>query len=81
MTAALFLIAEPVVGQAIEPMVYGQSAGLSPVAVIISATFWTWLWGPIGLIVATPLTMCLVVLGRHIDRLKFLEVMFGDDPH
>jgi predicted PurR-regulated permease PerM len=80
MTAALFLIAEPLVGQAIEPLVCGQSAGLSPVAVIISATFWTWLWGPIGLILATPLTMCLVVWGRHIDRLKFLEVMFGDEP-
>jgi predicted PurR-regulated permease PerM len=74
MTAALFLITEPLVGQAIEPLVvYGQSMGLSPVAVIISATFWTWLWGPIGLILATPLTMCLVVLGRHIDRLKFLR--------
>jgi AI-2E family transporter len=80
MTAALFLITEPLVGQAIEPLVYGQSAGLSPVAVIVSATFWTWLWGPIGLILATPLTTCLVVLGRHMDRLKFLEVMFGDEP-
>jgi hypothetical protein len=80
MTAALFLTAETVVGHAIEPLVYGQSTGLSPVAVIASATFWTWLWGPIGLILATPLTMCLVVLGRHVDRLNFLEVMFGDQP-
>src|SRR4029077_11239787 len=80
MTAALFLIAETVVGQAIEPLLYGQSTGLSPVAVITSATFWTWLWGPIGLILATPLTMCLVVLGRHVDQLKFLEVMFSDEP-
>ena len=80
MTAALFLIAETLVGQAIEPMIYGHSTGLSPVAVITAATFWTWLWGPIGLILATPLTMCLVVLGRHVDQLKFLEVMFGDEP-
>jgi predicted PurR-regulated permease PerM len=80
MTAALFLIAETVVGQAIEPLIYGHSTGLSPVAVITAATFWTWLWGPIGLILATPLTMCLVVLGRHVDQLKFLEVMFGDEP-
>ena len=80
MTAALFLIAEPVVGHVIEPLVYGQSIGLSPVAIIVSATFWTWLWGPIGLILATPLTLCLVVLGRHMDRLKFLAVMFGDEP-
>ena len=80
MTAALFLFAETVVGQAIEPLTYGHSTGLSPVAVITAATFWTWLWGPIGLILATPLTMCLVVLGRHVDQLKFLEVMFGDEP-
>jgi predicted PurR-regulated permease PerM len=80
MTGALFLIAESIVGQAIEPLIYGHSTGLSPVAVITAATFWTWLWGPIGLILATPLTMCLVVLGRHVDQLKFLDVMFGDEP-
>jgi predicted PurR-regulated permease PerM len=80
MTAALFLVAETVVGQAIEPLIYGHSTGLSPVAVITAAAFWTWLWGPIGLILATPLTMCLVVLGRHVDQFKFLDVMFGDEP-
>jgi predicted PurR-regulated permease PerM len=80
LTAALFLVAETLVGQAIEPLIYGHSTGLSPVAVITAATFWTWLWGPIGLILATPLTMCLVVLGRHVDQLKFLDVMFGDEP-
>ena len=79
-TAALFVIVEPIVGHVIEPMLTGQSTGLSPVAVVTSAAFWTWLWGPIGLILATPLTMCLVVLGRHVDRLKFLDVMFGDEP-
>ena len=79
-TAALFVLVEPVVGHVIEPMLYGHSSGLSPVAVIVAATFWTWLWGPIGLILATPLTICLVVVGRHIDRLKFLEVMLGDQP-
>jgi predicted PurR-regulated permease PerM len=79
-TAALFLIVEPITGHVIEPLLYGHSTGLSPVAVITSATFWTWLWGPIGLILATPLTICLVVLGRHVDRLKFLDVMFGDQP-
>jgi predicted PurR-regulated permease PerM len=80
MTAALFLSAETIVGQAIEPLIYGHSTGLSPVAVITAATFWTWLWGPIGLILATPLTMCLVVLGRYVDQLEFLDVMFGDEP-
>jgi hypothetical protein len=79
-TAALFLITEPIVGHVIEPVVYGHSSGLSPVAVVVSATFWTWLWGPIGLILATPLTICLVVLGRHVERLKFLEVMLGSEP-
>jgi hypothetical protein len=79
-TATLFLVAEPITGHVIEPMLYGHSTGLSPVAVIASATFWTWLWGPIGLVLATPLTMSLVVLGRHVDQLKFLDVMFGDQP-
>jgi hypothetical protein len=79
-TLGLFLIVEPVVGHVIEPMVYGHSTGLSPVAVVAAATFWTALWGPIGLVLATPLTVCLVVLGRHVDRLEFLDVMFGDRP-
>ena len=78
--AALFLIVEPLVSQVIEPLLYGRSTGLSPVAVVVSATFWTALWGPIGLVLATPLTICLVVLGRHVENLKFLEVMFGDRP-
>jgi len=80
MTAALFLIAETVVGQAIEPMIYGHSTGLSPVAVITAATFWTWLWGPIGLLLSTPLTVCLVVLGRHVPQLEFLDVILGNEP-
>jgi predicted PurR-regulated permease PerM len=79
-TAVLFFVVEPAVGQIIEPMVYGRSTGLSPVAVVVSATFWTALWGPIGLVLATPLTVCLVVLGRHVERLAFLAVMFGDRP-
>ena len=79
-TAALFFVVEPAVGQIVEPMVYGRSTGLSPVAVVVSATFWTALWGPIGLVLATPLTVCLVVLGRHVERLAFLDVMFGDRP-
>ena len=79
-TLALFLVVEPVVGHVVEPMVYGHSTGLSPVAVVAAATFWTALWGPIGLVLATPLTVCLVVLGRHVERLAFLDVMFGDRP-
>jgi predicted PurR-regulated permease PerM len=79
-TIALFVVVEPIVGHVLEPMVYGHSTGLSPVAVVASATFWTALWGPIGLVLATPLTVCLVVLGRHVERLEFLDVMFGDRP-
>jgi predicted PurR-regulated permease PerM len=79
-TAALFAALELLAGQVIEPLVYGHSSGLSPVAIIVSASFWTWLWGPIGLVLATPLTICLVVVGRHVDRLRFLEVMLGDQP-
>ena len=79
-TAALFVIVEPLAGHVVEPMLYGHSSGLSPVAIVVSATFWTWLWGPIGLVLATPLTICLVVLGRHVDRLKFLEVLLGNEP-
>ena len=79
-TAALFLVVEPIFGHGIEPLLYGHSSGLSPVAVVASATFWTWLWGPIGLVLATPLTVCLVVLGRHVDRLNFLQVLLGDEP-
>ena len=79
-TAVLFFVVEPAIGQVVEPMVYGRTTGLSPVAVVVSATFWTALWGPIGLVLATPLTVCLVVLGRHVERLAFLDVMFGDRP-
>ncbi|WP_425493268.1 AI-2E family transporter [Microvirga zambiensis] len=80
MTAALFIVVEPIAGHVVEPLVYGHSTGLSPVAVVVSATFWTWLWGPIGLVLATPLTVCLVVLGRHVEQLEFLDVMLGDRP-
>ncbi len=79
-TAALFVVLEPLVGQFIEPLLYGHSTGLSPFAVLVSALFWTWLWGPVGLLLSTPLTVCLVVLGRHVDKLEFLDVLFGDRP-
>ncbi|MBS0504191.1 MAG: AI-2E family transporter [Proteobacteria bacterium] len=80
LTALLFLTAEPVMGYVVEPMVYGHSTGLSPLAVIVAAIFWTWLWGPIGLLLSTPITLCLVVLGRHVPQLEFIDVLFGDRP-
>lgn len=79
-TAALYLTAESVTGQLIEPVVYGRNMGLSAVAVVVAAIFWTWLWGPVGLLLSTPLTMCLVVMGRHVEPLQFLDVLLGDQP-
>ena len=77
-TAVLYVLVEGTTGQVIEPLVYGHSTGLSPFSVAVAAIFWSWLWGPIGLILSTPLTLCLVVMGRHIKKLEFLDVMLGD---
>jgi hypothetical protein len=79
-TAALFLGLEAITGQVIEPVIQGHSTGLSPVAVVVAATFWAWLWGPVGLVLAVPLTVVLVVLGRHVEALKFFDVLLGDRP-
>ncbi|WP_286838983.1 AI-2E family transporter, partial [Acidiphilium sp. 34-64-41] len=79
-TAALYVVVEGITGQAIEPLVYGHSTGISPFAVVVAAIFWSWVWGPVGLFLSTPLTLCLVVLGRNVKRLEFLDVMFGDRP-
>jgi predicted PurR-regulated permease PerM len=79
-TLILFLVAEGITGQVVEPMTYGSTTGLSPVAVLVVAVFWSWLWGPIGLILSTPLTLCLVVVGRHVKRLEFFDVLLGDRP-
>ena len=78
--ALLFVIVEPLTGYVVEPLLYGHSTGLSPVSVIISAIFWSWLWGPIGLIISTPLTLCFVVMGRHVKSLEFFDVLLGDRP-
>jgi predicted PurR-regulated permease PerM len=80
LTAALFVTVELIVGQVLEPLLYGHSTGISPVAVVVAAMFWTWLWGPIGLLLSTPLTVCLDVLGRHVDRLRFLDILLGSKP-
>ncbi|RWH66295.1 MAG: AI-2E family transporter [Mesorhizobium sp.] len=79
-TAALFVVVELVTGNVIEPWLYGSHTGLSPLAIIVAAIFWTWLWGPIGLVLSTPLTVCLVVLGRHVPQFEFLDVLFGNEP-
>jgi predicted PurR-regulated permease PerM len=79
-TMGLFVVVELTTGQVIEPWLYGHSTGLSGIAVVVAAAFWALLWGPIGLLLSTPLTMCLVVLGRHVEHLQFLEVLLGDQP-
>lgn len=79
-TLALVLSLELVVNNLVEPWLYGASTGLSPVSIIVSAVVWTALWGPIGLILATPLTVCLAVLGRHLPPLRWLDVLLGNAP-
>ena len=79
-TISLFVVVEPIVTYLVEPRVYGAGTGLSPIAVILAAVFWTWLWGPIGLLLSAPLTTCLVVLGRHVPHLEFFDVILGNQP-
>ena len=79
-TAAVFLIGEPVVGQIVEPLLFGSQTGLSPVAVLVGASFWTLVWGPVGLVLAVPLTLAIVVMGQHIPRLEFLRILLGNEP-
>ena len=77
-TLGLFVIVELIAAQLVEPQLYGHTTGLSPLSVVIAAIFWSWLWGPIGLIVSTPLTLCLLVAGRHIKALSLLDILLGD---
>jgi predicted PurR-regulated permease PerM len=79
-TVAMFVTYELVVSQFVEPYVYGSSTGMSPLAVLLAAVFWTVLWGPIGLLLSTPMTVCLVVLGKYVPQLEFLNVLLGDEP-
>lgn len=79
-TAALFIAVELVTSNVIEPWLYGSRTGVSPLAIIVSAIFWTWIWGPLGLVLSTPLTVCLVVLGRHIPQFELFDILFGDEP-
>ena len=78
--ALLFLLVEPLVGYVVEPLLYGHSTGLSPVSVVVAALFWTWIWGPIGLVLSMPLTLVLVVLGRHIPAFEVFDILLGDRP-
>jgi len=79
-TAGSIAVLEFTVAYVIEPWVYGESTGLSPIAIVFSAIFWTWLWGPLGLLLATPLTVCISVVGRYLPQFRFLHVILGTEP-
>ncbi|HWZ24704.1 MAG TPA: AI-2E family transporter [Verrucomicrobiae bacterium] len=79
-TIGLYLIVEILVANFLEPLIYGAHTGISSFAILFAAIFWTLIWGPIGLLLSTPLTVCLVVLGRHVPALQFLNIMLGDQP-
>ena len=77
-TLALYVLLELIAANAVEPFLYGSSTGVSALAILVSAIFWTWLWGIPGLLLSTPLTVCLIVVGQHVPRLKFLGILFGE---
>lgn len=79
-TVALFLVVELITSNIIEPWLYGSRTGVSPLAIIVCAIFWTYIWGPLGLVLSTPLTVCLVVLGRHVPQFEVFDILFGDEP-
>jgi len=80
LVAALFVALEVVANVVVEPVLYSQRAGVSKVALLVAVGFWTWLWGPIGLILGTPLTVCLVVLAKYVPALDFVGILIGDEP-
>jgi predicted PurR-regulated permease PerM len=80
LTILLFILLELISSNLVEPWLYGTRTGVTPLALIVAAIFWTWLWGAVGLILSTPLTVCLVVMGKYIPQLEFLSVLLGDEP-
>jgi predicted PurR-regulated permease PerM len=80
LAAGLFVLLEVISNYLVEPWLYGTRTGLTPLAVIVAVIFWTWLWGPVGLLLSTPLTVCLVVISKRVPQLEFLTVMLGDEP-
>jgi hypothetical protein len=79
-TISLFILVEVIAGQVVEPQLFGHTTGLSPLSVVVAAIFWSSLWGPIGLVLSTPLTLCLLVGGRYIRALRFLDLLLGNAP-
>ena len=76
----LFVVVEGIMGEVVEPQLFGDTTGMSPLAIIVAAGFWTLIWGAPGLLLSTPITACLVVLGRHVESLNFIELLLGDQP-
>jgi len=79
-TALVFFAVEVIAAYVVEPLLYGHTTGMSPFSVVVAAVFWGALWGPVGLLLSTPLTLCLVVAGRHVQALAFMDILFGDAP-
>lgn len=80
LTVGLFVVLELFSNNVMEPWLYGKNTGVSAVAVLVAAVFWMWLWGPVGLLLATPLTVCLLVIGKHVPQLSFLDILLGNEP-
>jgi predicted PurR-regulated permease PerM len=80
LVVGLILVVELVTNSVMEPRLYGQTAGVSEVALMVAIAFWTWLWGPVGLLLATPMTVCLAVLGKYVPQLEFIGILMGDEP-
>ncbi len=80
MVVGLIAALELITNMLVEPVVYGNSVGVSDFALLVAIVFWTWIWGGIGLILATPLTVCLVVMAKHVPHLEWVEILMGDDP-
>ena len=80
LVVGLFLVLKTIINMLLEPLLYGRSIGVSPVPLLMMIAFWTWLWGPVGLLLATPLTVCLLVFAKHVPQLEFVEVLLSDDP-
>jgi predicted PurR-regulated permease PerM len=80
LTFGAFLVLELLISNIVEPLLYGAHTGISSLAILVAAVFWATLWGPVGLILSTPLTVCLMVLGRYAPQLNFLEILLGDEP-
>ena len=80
MTLGLYAVIDVLAAQVVEPQLYGHMTGMSPLSVVLAALFWGWIWGPVGLVVSTPITLCLVVAGHHVRALGFVNVLLGDAP-